>query len=78
MLESSQMQGDEQRFIQQYGRHREAFPRRRTPPKFWTSEMLDTQDLKEQHEEADRIEAAKEEMKRKESRKSGGRFVYKC
>jgi hypothetical protein len=74
---SSQMREEEQQFVQKYGRHREAHPRRRTPPFFWESEMLDTQALKEQHEEADRREREKVEMRRKEAEKENGRFVYK-
>jgi hypothetical protein len=73
----SQDELEEQRFIQLYGRHREAFPRRKTPPFFWESEMLDTQQLKKQHEEADRMEKEKEEMRRKEAQKPGGRFMFK-
>ncbi|KAF8540777.1 hypothetical protein BDD12DRAFT_831976 [Trichophaea hybrida] len=72
----SQQPEDEEVFVDRYGRHREAFPRRVSPPGFWESDMPDTPTLKKQHEEADRIERKKVEMRRKEAEKGDkGKFM---
>lgn len=72
----SQQPEEQEEFVHRYGRHREAFPRRVSPPGFWESDMPDTQALARQHQEADRIERKKVEMRRKEAEKGDkGRFV---
>lgn len=68
----------EKEFLDLYGRHREAFPRRNTPPGFWDSDMPDTQALKKRNEEADKLDRERVEQRNREVMKgSKGRFVRK-
>lgn len=63
-------------FLDRYGRHREAFPRRKTPPGFWDSEMPDTQALKKRNEEAHKLDRERVEQRSREAMKGAkGRFV---
>lgn len=65
-----------QKFVDNYGRHKEAFPRRKTPPLFWASDMPTTQELQRQHEDAERIEAEKIVHRRREAEKGDkGRYI---
>ena len=67
---------EEIEFVNRYGRHREAFPRRVSPPGFWDSEMPDTQALQRQRAEAERIERDRLALRRREAdRGARGRFV---
>lgn len=62
---------EERIFVQNYSRHRDAFPRRRTPPMFWESDMLDTQAVIRQHLEADKMEAEKVTERKWEAGRNG-------
>ncbi|KAI5841467.1 hypothetical protein DFP73DRAFT_125703 [Morchella snyderi] len=66
------------RFTARFGRHRDAFPRRKSPPGFWDADFPDTQDLERQHEAAEEMRLQKVEEMRREAEKGGkGRYIYK-
>lgn len=67
----------QRRFIERYGKHRDAFPRHRTPPGFWDSDFPDTQKNRERNEEADRMRRARAEEMQREAQKKGGRYMYR-
>jgi len=71
-------EGGKREFLDLYGRHREAFPRRNTPLGFWDSDMPDTQALKKRNEEAAKLDRERVEQRDREAMKGAkGRFVRK-
>jgi len=52
---------------QQFGRHRGAYRRERSPPGFWRTDMPTTQELQEDREEAWKMERAKVEDRYREA-----------
>ncbi|KAL7276048.1 hypothetical protein RUND412_000992 [Rhizina undulata] len=65
-------------FLDRFGKHRDAFPRRRSPPGFWDADFPDTQTVQKQRREAEDRRAGKlEEMKREAEKGGRGRFRYK-
>ncbi|KAI5787207.1 DNA repair protein endonuclease SAE2/CtIP C-terminus-domain-containing protein [Geopyxis carbonaria] len=76
--EQARAQEEHREFVQKYGRHRDAFPRRNTPPGFWESDFPDTQQLKKQHGEAEEMQRKRaEEMRREAEKGARGRFTYR-
>lgn len=66
------------KFTAKFGRHRDAFPRRKSPPGFWNADFPDTQDLERQYEAAEEMRVQKVEEMRREAEKGGkGRYIYK-
>ncbi|RPB17231.1 hypothetical protein P167DRAFT_515522 [Morchella conica CCBAS932] len=66
------------RFTARFGRHRDAFPRRKSPPGFWDADFPDTQDLERQHGAAEEMRLRKiEEMRREAEKGEKGRYIYK-
>ncbi|RPB02609.1 hypothetical protein L873DRAFT_1732916 [Choiromyces venosus 120613-1] len=65
-------------FTNRYGRHRDAFERRRSPPGFWDADFPTTQELEQQRTAAEEMRKKKvEDMRKEAERSSKGRFVYK-
>lgn len=65
-------------FTAKFGKHRDAFARRRSPPGFWDADFPDTQDIENQNEAAEEIRMQKVEDMRREAEKGGkGRYIYK-
>lgn len=65
-------------FTAKFGKHRDAFARRRSPPGFWNADFPDTQAIEKQNEEAEEMRVQKVEDMRREAEKGGkGRYVYR-
>jgi len=65
-------------FTNRYGRHRDAFERRRSPPGFWDADFPTTQELEQQRVAAEEMRKNKvEDMRKEAERGSKGRFVFK-
>jgi len=65
-------------FTNRYGRHRDAFERRRSPPGFWDADFPTTQELEQQRVAAEETRKKKvEDMRKEAERGSKGRFVFK-
>lgn len=65
-------------FTNRYGRHRDAFERRRSPPGFWDADFPTTQELEQQRVAAEEMRKKKvEDMRKEAERGSKGRFVFK-
>ncbi|OQE16454.1 hypothetical protein PENSTE_c024G10445 [Penicillium steckii] len=60
----------------QYGRHRHAHQRPRTPPGFWRTEMPSTQDLEADWEAASHFERDKIEDRYREAMRPGGLWIF--
>lgn len=68
----------DKKFTAKFGRHRDAFARRRSPPGFWNADFPDTQAIEKQNEEAEEMRMQKVEDMRREAEKGGkGRYVYR-
>lgn len=68
----------DKKFTTKFGKHRDAFTRRRSPPGFWDAGFPDTQDIERQHEAAEEMRLQKVEEMRKEAEKGAkGRYIYK-
>lgn len=68
----------DKKFAARFGKHRDAFARRRSPPGFWDADFPDTQDIEKQIEAAEDMRMQKVEEMRREAEKGGkGRYVYK-
>ncbi|KAI5819126.1 hypothetical protein BZA77DRAFT_177913 [Pyronema omphalodes] len=66
---------DMSEFLDRFGRHREAHPRRNTPPGFWDSEMPDTPRQQELNLEAELVREIKIERRRREAETEGGKWI---
>ncbi|CAZ80216.1 unnamed protein product [Tuber melanosporum] len=65
-------------FTNRYGRHRDAFERRRSPPGFWDADFPTTPELEQQRVVAEEMRRKKVEDMRKEAGKGNkGRYVYR-
>ncbi|KAL1306520.1 hypothetical protein AAFC00_005211 [Neodothiora populina] len=64
-------------FADQYGKHRQAFERRTTPPGFWRTDMPTTQEEEQDREEARRLERQKIEERWREAMRGGGRYTFR-
>ncbi|PNS14507.1 hypothetical protein CAC42_3793 [Sphaceloma murrayae] len=75
LLESAKAQ----KVADRYGKHRQVFERRRTPPGFWRTEMPSTQELEEDRRQAKRVDReVVEERWREAVRGDGkGRWVFR-
>lgn len=68
----------DKQFTAKFGKHRDAFARRRSPPGFWNADFPDTQVIGEQNKAAEEMRMQKVEGMRKEAEKGGkGRYVYR-
>lgn len=68
----------DRQFTAKFGKHRDAFARRRSPPGFWNADFPDTQVIGEQNKVAEEMRMEKVEGMRKEAEKGGkGRYVYR-
>lgn len=68
----------DKQFTAKFGKHRDAFARRRSPPGFWNADFPDTQVIGEQNKAAEEMRMQKVEGMKKEAEKGGkGRYVYK-
>lgn len=59
-----------------YGRHRQNHQRAPSPPGFWRTEMPDTQELRHDHEEAEKIEQEVVMARRREAMRPGGLWEF--
>ncbi|TKX19497.1 DNA repair protein endonuclease-like protein [Elsinoe australis] len=68
-----------QKVANRYGRHKQVFERRRTPPGFWRTEMPSTQEMEEDRRQAKEVEKrVTEERWREAVRGDGkGRWVFR-
>ncbi|CUS13382.1 unnamed protein product [Tuber aestivum] len=65
-------------FTNRYGRHRDAFERRRSPPGFWDADFPTTQELEQRRVAAEEMRRKRvEDMRKEAQRGSKGRFVYR-
>ncbi|KAJ5937143.1 hypothetical protein N7454_004798 [Penicillium verhagenii] len=60
----------------QYGKHRHAHQRARSPPGFWRTDMPSTQELESDREVAQRIEREKVEERYREAMRPGGLWTW--
>lgn len=68
----------DKQFTAKFGKHRDAFARRKSPPGFWNADFPDTQAIKEQNKAAEEMRVHKvEEMKREAEKGAKGRYVYR-
>ncbi|TKA66490.1 hypothetical protein B0A55_09167 [Friedmanniomyces simplex] len=64
-------------FANQYGKHRQAFARRSTPPGFWRTDMPTTQQVEEDRAEAQAMVRQKVEERYREAMRDGGRWMFR-
>lgn len=64
------------KFANQYGKHRHAHQRARTPPGFWRTDMPDTQELEADALDAERFEREKVEERYREAMRPGGLWTW--
>ncbi|KAK0932782.1 hypothetical protein LTR29_015634 [Friedmanniomyces endolithicus] len=64
-------------FADRYGRHRQAFARRSTPPGFWRTDMPSTQQIEEDRVEAQGMVRRKVEERYREAMREGGRWMFR-
>lgn len=68
----------DKKFTAKFGKHRDAFARRRSPPGFWNADFPDTQAIEKQNEAAEEMRMQKVEDMKREAEKGGkGRYIYK-
>lgn len=68
----------DKQFTAKFGKHRDAFARRKSPPGFWNADFPDTQAIKEQNKAAEEMRAHKvKEMRREAEKGAKGRYVYR-
>ncbi|KAI9807503.1 MAG: hypothetical protein M1825_005443 [Sarcosagium campestre] len=79
--ESTNEQGDAtvqaKSLADQYGKHRQAFERRKTPPGFWRADMPNTQELERDREVARRMEREKVGERQREAMRRGGKWLFR-
>ncbi len=63
-------------FADRFGKHRHQHHRPGTPPGFWRTEMPGTQELKEDREEAQRLERDKVKERHREAMRPDGRWLF--
>jgi hypothetical protein len=61
----------------QFGKHRHAYERARTPPGFWRAGMPSTQELDEDKKEAFELERKKVEERYREAMRAGGKWLFR-
>lgn len=59
-----------------FGRHRQAFERRSTPPGFWRTDMPTTQEAEQDRAKAHEMTREKIEERRREALREGGRWIF--
>ncbi|KAF1810019.1 hypothetical protein P152DRAFT_484111 [Eremomyces bilateralis CBS 781.70] len=62
---------------EKYGRHRQAFTRRPTPPLYWRTDMPSTQELEKQRKEAKEANAKEVQERARIALRGGGRWVFR-
>ncbi|KAL4928238.1 SAE2 C-terminal domain-containing protein [Aspergillus undulatus] len=63
-------------FADRLGKHRHQHHRSGTPPGFWRTEMPGTQELEDDHEEAQRLERDKVKERYREAMRPDGRWIF--
>ncbi|KAH0556419.1 hypothetical protein GP486_005664 [Trichoglossum hirsutum] len=72
------IQARTKQFADKYGRHRQAFERRTTPPGFWRTDMPTSQEFEQDREEARKIELSLIEERYREARRGGkGKWIFR-
>ena len=71
------LQAQAARMAQVYGKHRQRYERRTTPPGFWRVGFPSTQEVEIDRERAERMEREQVEERRKEAMREGGRWVFR-
>ncbi|KAK3719640.1 hypothetical protein LTR37_004177 [Vermiconidia calcicola] len=71
------MQARAHAFAGQFGKHRQAFERRSTPPGFWRTDMPTTQEENEDRSRAQEMERQKIEERWREAMRPGGRWMFR-
>nr|POF14850.1 hypothetical protein CFP56_71234 [Quercus suber] len=61
----------------QFGKHKQAFERRSTPPGFWRIDMPSTQEAEQDHAKARDMVREKIEERQREAMREGGRWVFR-
>ncbi|KAK3700655.1 hypothetical protein LTR37_015844 [Vermiconidia calcicola] len=64
-------------FADQFGKHRQAFERRSTPPGFWRTDMPTTQEENEDRSKAQEMERQKIEERWREAMRPDGRWMFR-
>ena len=64
-------------FANQYGKHRQAYERPRSPPGFWRTGMPSTQEAEEDRAKAHEMERQKVEERWREAMRDGGRWLFR-
>ncbi|EMC96332.1 hypothetical protein BAUCODRAFT_70304, partial [Baudoinia panamericana UAMH 10762] len=64
-------------FANKYGKHRNAFERRSTPPGFWRTEMPTTQEVEDDRIRAREVVSEKVEERWREAMRDGGRWLFR-
>ncbi|KAK4236115.1 DNA repair protein endonuclease SAE2/CtIP C-terminus-domain-containing protein [Achaetomium macrosporum] len=60
-----------------YGRHRDRFARRPSPPGYWDPDFPSTQDIEQSKEEGERMERRLVEERWREAMRGGGRWLFR-
>jgi hypothetical protein len=60
-----------------YGRHRQRYARRPSPPGFWNPDFPSTQEIAKSKEEAEKIERSVVEERWREAMRGGGRWLFR-
>jgi hypothetical protein len=60
-----------------YGRHRDRFARRPSPPGYWNPDFPSTQDIEKSKEEGERMERSLVEDRWREAMRGGGRWLFR-
>ena len=71
------IQARTQALANQYGRHRQAYDRPRTPPGFWRTDMPSTQEAEQDRARAHEIYLQKVEERWREAMRDGGRWLFR-
>lgn len=71
------MQARAHAFANQFGKHRQAFERRSTPPGFWRTDMPTTQEEEDDRAKAREMVKAKVEERWREAMREGGRWLFR-
>ena len=64
-------------FANQYGKHRNAFERRSTPPGFWRTDFPTTQEAAEDREQADAMARQQVDVRYREAMRENGRWMFR-
>jgi hypothetical protein len=71
------IQAQAKQLADKFGRHKQAYERRRTPPGFWRTDMPTTQELESDRDAAEKIESEKVKERYREALRSGGRYRFR-